>query len=526
MFHDLPLKAVIAHIETHLDSSLEVEDLARLTGYAEGYFRRVFLAATGSTPAMYVRKRRVSHAAFQLRNTNHTVTDIALVCGFASPDAFARAFRHLTGQNPVMFRNSRRVVKGVALIPGLLAPVLIDIQNAEEDPMCNTVNHTSGTLKDNASNNATNRTMNNPSMIPDTSASPDGSVILYGVPRVSYFNDPPELTPFISSLRACLTFSGQSMPYDRLMAASGAAFRLLWNTSCLDGGNVDILVMRPDPYEPIRRAFTAAGRTFRHIQKTDAPGNRDEMITLLREEIDAGRPVIAFGIVGPPEACVLTGYQENGDVVLGWNYFQDFPEWQGSISRHEAGYFVRRDWYEHPETLGIIAVGPAGPEPDEKSYLTDIVRFALTVMNGPAVGDRANGNAAFEAWEAMLRDDRQFPKNASLPILMERLMVQGDAFTMVAEGRAYAGSFFLEEAKRFPELTNQLMEISGLCRRIHEKAWEMIPLTGGMGMGEAQAQSLAIRVNRLAVADCVKVCRELDRKLARLLEELDSTMKH
>ena len=145
-------------------------------------------------------------------------------------------------------------------------------------------------------------------------------------------------------------------------------------------------------------------------------------------------------------------------------------------------------------------------------------------MNGPAVGDRANGNAAYEAWESMLRDDKQFPKNAPLPMLMERLMVQGDAFTMVAEGRAYAGSFFMEEAKRFPELVNQLMEISGLCRCIHEKAWEMIPFTGGMGMGEAQAQSLAIRENRFAVADRVKACREMDRKLARLLEELGSTL--
>ena len=352
MFHDLPLKAVIAHIETHLDSSLEVEELARLTGYAEGYFRRVFLAATGSTPAMYVRRRRISHAAFQLRNTSHTVTEIALGCGFASSDAFTRAFRHITGQNPVAFRHSRRVVKGVALIPGLLAPVLIDIQNEEEDPMSNKTNGTSGNTINNISSKATKRAMTNPTMaIQDTNASPDGSVVLYGVPRVSYFNDPPELTPFISSLRACLTFSGQSMPYDRLMAASGAAFRLLWNTSCLDGGNVDILAMCPDPYEPVRRAFAAAGRTFRHLQKTDAPGNQDDMITLLREEIDAGRPVIAFGIVGPPEACVLTGYQGKWRRGAWMEFLSGFPRMAGF---HQQA----RSWILCPERL-VRASGDA-----------------------------------------------------------------------------------------------------------------------------------------------------------------------
>jgi AraC-like DNA-binding protein len=517
MFHDLPLKAVIAHVEMHLNETLDVEALSRLTGYAPGYFRRVFLSAIGTTPALYVRKRRISHAAFQIRNTRQSITDIAMQHGFTSTDAFARAFRKLTGQSPVDFRKSDRTVKGVMLIPGLLAPILVDRQTMKE-------NH--HTHKEGQHMNQSDNFLS-PTGVHErnTSVSPDGSAVLYGVPKVSYFNSPPELTPFIASLRACLTFSGQTMPYDRLLSASGAAFRLMWNTRCLDGGNVDILVMRPDPFEPIRRAFQAAGRTFSHIMKNAEPGNREAMITLLRSELDAGRPVIAFGIVGPPEACVLTGYQADGEVVLGWNFFQDFPEWQGSIQKHEAGYFIRRGWYEHPDTLGIMAVGPMGDEPEEKDFLLDLIRFALTVMNGPAVGDRANGKEAFDAWEAMLRDDRQFPHGATLPMLMERLMVQGDAFTMVAEGRGYAGSFFLDEAKRFPAHEKRLMEVSGLCRRIHEKAWEMIPFAGGMGMGEEQARSLENRENRLAIADRVRSCRDLDRqlaeKLALLLTELE-----
>lgn len=497
MFHDLPLRAVVAHIETHLDQPLDNEALASLTGYADGYFRRIFLTGTGLPPAQYVRWRRVCHAAFQLRNSSRSITDIALDCGFGSSDAFTRAFRQLTGQKPSEFRTSRRIVKGVTLIPGLMAPVLID---KEEQPM------------------------NTYAAPNDRMQTTDGSVILYGVPKVSYFNMPPELTPFIASLRACLTFSGQAMPYDRLLTASGAAFRLLWNTRYLDGGNVDILVMRPDPFEPIRRAFAAAGRTFRFIPKSEDPDNRDAMIALLREEINAGRPVIAFGIVGPPEACVLTGYQENGDVVLGWNFFQDFPEWQGSIGKHEAGYFIRRGWYEHPETRGIMAVGPAGVEPAPKRLLAETVAFALEVMNGPAVGERANGAPAFDAWEAMLRDDRQFPEGMPLPMLMERLMVQGDAFTMVSEGRGYAGGYFHAAAREVPEHAGRLMTVSHLCQRIHEEAWGMAECHGGLGMGEEQARSLAVRENRLAIAARVRRCRDLDRELAARLADLANAL--
>ena len=519
MFHDLPLKAVISYIETHLNDELDLETLARKMGYATGYFRRVFLAGIGTTPALYVRRRRVAHAAFQLRNSRQSVTDIALAHGFTSTDAFARAFRKLTGQTPMEFRRSHRIVKGVMIVPGLMAPVLVDEPLPKGFSNIPWIMQIARKEEPHMSSSHTNPA----AMAAESSHAPaasEGGVILYGVPKVSYFNDPPEMTPFISSLRACLTFSGQAMPYDRLMCASGAAFRLLWNTKHLDGGNVDILAMRPDPYEPIRRAFQAAGRTYREIMKTNEPGNRDAMIALLREELDAGRPVIAFGIVGPPEACVLTGYQEDGDAVLGWNFFQEFPEWQGSIAQHEAGYFVRRGWYEHPETLGIMAVGPAGEPPEETAFLADVLQFALTVMNGPAVGDRANGKQAYDAWEAMLRDDRQFPKDAPLPMLMERLMVQSDAFTMVAEGRWSAGTFLLGAAKRFPAREKLLMSASGLCRHIHDKAWEMIPLCGGMGMGEAQAHSISVRENRLAIADIVRACRDLDRQLAEKLAEL------
>ena len=133
MFHDRPRRGVIAHLETHLDQPLGNEELARLTGYADGYFRRVFLEGTGLPPAQYVRWRRVSHAAFQLRNTDKPITDIALDCGFGSSDAFSRAFRQRTGQNPTEFRASRRIVKGVMLVPGLMAPVLIDKEEISKE---------------------------------------------------------------------------------------------------------------------------------------------------------------------------------------------------------------------------------------------------------------------------------------------------------------------------------------------------------------------------------------------------------
>jgi hypothetical protein len=38
---------------------------------------------------------------------------------------------------------------------------------------------------------------------------------------------------------------------------------------------------------------------------------KEDFMAFIRNEIDQGNPVIALGIIGPPEACVIAGYREN-----------------------------------------------------------------------------------------------------------------------------------------------------------------------------------------------------------------------
>ncbi len=490
MFYDIELKAAVSYIELHNSEPLSMDILAKISGYDEDYFRRIFKNGTGQSIARYIRIRRLSNAAFALRNTNRSVTDIALSCGFASHDAFTRAFREYVGCSPIAFRKSDMIVRGVFIIPGMMAPVIFQ----KEGTKTMTANEIQS----------------------------DGTV-LCGVPKVSYFSDPPELTPFISSLRACLTYAGQAISYPRLLAGSGAAFRLMWNREMWDGGNVDILVSRDDPMEPLNRAFATAGRKGTFLAKSE---NKQEMAALIREEINAGRPVIGFGIIGPPEACVITGYRENGEVLLGWNFFQDFPEWKGSLEIDPSGYFIRRGWYEHSETIGIMAVGEAGPVPEEKEFLADMLKLAIEMMEPHDVRQYAGGLSAYEEWERALLDESQFPKGAPLPMLMERQMCQGDAHTMIAEGRGYAGMFLAEEAEKLPEYRCQLLGIAELFRKEHEAAWQMNQYHAGMGMGEPQARALGERKNREAIAGLIRQCKELDaqalEQIKHLLGKLDS----
>ena len=68
----------------------------------------------------------------------------------------------------------------------------------------------------------------------------------------------------------------------------------------------------------------------------------------------ARRPVIVFGVVGPPEAAIITGYDAGGDVLIGWSFFQGMPEFAAGLAFEPSGTFRKRDWFEHTESLVII----------------------------------------------------------------------------------------------------------------------------------------------------------------------------
>jgi len=70
-------------------------------------------------------------------------------------------------------------------------------------------------------------------------------MILLGVPKVQYC--PEGLTPFPSCLRACANYMGIDVSYDYTMTASGAAFRLTWDETHWNLGNVDSIYTYDEP---------------------------------------------------------------------------------------------------------------------------------------------------------------------------------------------------------------------------------------------------------------------------------------
>jgi hypothetical protein len=311
------------------------------------------------------------------------------------------------------------------------------------------------------------------------------SCLLLGVPKVQY--GPGECTPFPSTLKAVLNYMGQEIDYSYLMAASGAAFRLRWNTTCWDGGNVGIPFIYKDPNEAYRRSFQAAGRSYKMIER-DKNTKKEKFIQLIKEEIDGGRPVIAIGIIGPPEACIITGYRDNGNTLLGWNFFQENPEFASDVEIDESGYFISNKWWENQDTLAVMSVGE---EKQEQADIKEILQNALWILTEEKVGDYAGGQAAFDAWASALSDERQFPKGAVLPILFERLMCQGDAMDMVVEGRYNAEAYLGWVAKQKADISAECHEAAAFFKEEANTVYHMCELLGSWQRDETQAKKLA-----------------------------------
>ncbi len=97
--------AVLAYIDANLDGDLSVETLSRVANFSMFHFHRQFAAYVGMPVARYVQLLRLRQAARRLASREPcTVLDAAFDAGFASPEAFCRAFRRAFGATPSAFR--------------------------------------------------------------------------------------------------------------------------------------------------------------------------------------------------------------------------------------------------------------------------------------------------------------------------------------------------------------------------------------------------------------------------------------
>ncbi|MHB0856508.1 MAG: hypothetical protein ACYC5M_02935 [Anaerolineae bacterium] len=233
--------------------------------------------------------------------------------------------------------------------------------------------------------------------------------------------------------------------YAFLVIASGLAFQQLWNPHAWDWRE-DPLHIASNPLEPLRRTIEATGYPYQIV----ANRNLWESLGLATTSIDhwgdeqafrqrivggvygQGRPLLALGAIGPPECCIVTGYDRAGEVLIGWNCFQAMPELNPDAAFEPTGYFRKEGWYGN--TLSLIVLGDRPARPPQADSLCEALAWGVHLVRTPRVGDCYGGLAALSAWAQALEDDAAFDSD-DMAMLRERYRRHHTTVGMVAEGR-------------------------------------------------------------------------------------------
>ena len=88
------------YIEANLDTNITMADLANVSKYSPWYSYRLFVDLLHMTPAVYIRRLRLSKSALRLRDEQVKIIDVAFDYGFESVDGYQRAFYKEFGCNP------------------------------------------------------------------------------------------------------------------------------------------------------------------------------------------------------------------------------------------------------------------------------------------------------------------------------------------------------------------------------------------------------------------------------------------
>jgi AraC family transcriptional regulator len=93
-------------LSAHLDGSVPLTELAQQCRLSVSHFARAFRRTTGVAPHKWLMERRVEVAKEKLRDGRLSLSDVALVCGFADQSHLTRVFTQLAGISPRAWRRS------------------------------------------------------------------------------------------------------------------------------------------------------------------------------------------------------------------------------------------------------------------------------------------------------------------------------------------------------------------------------------------------------------------------------------
>ena len=115
-------KDILSYIQNHYAEDIHIEDIVRHAFISRSELFRSFGRYMNQSPIEYLTEYRLAHAANLLRETDKSVTQIAVECGFSNASYFGKIFKKKHGVSPLQFKNAATLgglhVKGAKTLRG------------------------------------------------------------------------------------------------------------------------------------------------------------------------------------------------------------------------------------------------------------------------------------------------------------------------------------------------------------------------------------------------------------------------
>jgi hypothetical protein len=321
-------------------------------------------------------------------------------------------------------------------------------------------------------------------------------VLLEDVPWVGFYQGPKKGNPedhcLPSVMRALMEYVGDDLGLPHFQeqrgkwrweacalfhGVTGSGFGYSWKLPYGEGH------LGRELFRTYERSFAVAGYTcqtllrsgFAKTQDYDGPVSDDEKEyrrLIVKSIRDQKMPVIAIGVVGPDEPCLITGFKDDGATLLGWNFFLDEVKKDPNADLDEDGKFSKHGWFQ--DTRGIIVTGRKLDQmPDRRVARFEALCRDLALLCNTGTDDNPLGIAAYQAWIDYLLEpvpeDVAGDPNKIRPLHEKHNAPVGE----LAERRAYAGTFLSQAVEALPGIADELQQAQHCNQAMHDMLWRV-----------------------------------------------------
>lgn len=97
---------IFSFVENNFKSECSLFDLSSKLGYDHAYLSRYFKKITGVSYSSYVNVSRLNHASYLLKNTNLSMLECSIECGYRSLRTFNRNFKEYFLLTPLEYKKT------------------------------------------------------------------------------------------------------------------------------------------------------------------------------------------------------------------------------------------------------------------------------------------------------------------------------------------------------------------------------------------------------------------------------------